>query len=958
MKRMLLILLATVGAIIGQITPARADSSSVETVCLGVRETNLANAPPQPAGILMREIARQAFLIAARDECGLPTRDAGLREVLPSAPGGKPVLFQMLVTTWEASSCEVHVALIKGDQTQRRAIVERSFQVPRTELLVQLVEKCESLSRNEFKDVLGREVHPQKLAAARTAGEPSKPVAEQLAQWNEMAVVGGLRSLHAEILAKGESPETLAALARAYANLGVMTECHWSPAHKAYKARALLYAERLVRQTKGSSEALCHRAYVRALVGLHAAAAADIQHARDQLGKASNGKPLPEWVETIDRFCHGKMAPLIAEAQTEPDRSLYRLLRLLLVENTFDDFGVNEAAQALLDLQPNCFRAFQARYEVLIPSVQRETISAGPSFFLKSVVAPLAAIPGLPAPVREKLAALREGKPPEEQFAAWLATVTALSAAGRQGGDRQEPSLDAVASLIREIQFVLVSKQVEFGSGMGVESSGILTAPRPWVKNHPYGAWVDIFQQQGIARTAAWNILARAEPSELEFTEFRMLDWLNQEDAQRSVDLKPLCVNHSDPIYRDLIIRAKFSPLRLPDGDKKNVETAALLRSVSPWTSPFIAMLISIDGTSMDKAAARLERDYAADPIVLSELANRYLEVKRLDDAERCLERLTRLNPRFHVYWRLAVLYKSKGDMARWKKTLEKSLECPSENPLEHPVVQVALAEYLMQHNELDPALRYAKAAAQSYSDWSLMMLARCYELRQEWDEAEVVLRAVAQRYHEECLEWMFFCARSGHGHADEAEKVGREFVESLRGGISEDNVAQVATFYILVKEPTKALALFQEDAHRTQKPYRALYAALLADSLGQAALRDSLLAKIVNEEKGTTGSARAYVEVASMMRRAVQRENPQPFDLSRIEPLIANTEPGEPTNFYYYVGAFLRNRGDLQNAKKYLMRNATSPLYRKNTQALARVALRELKVPIEPTRSEEIAKP
>jgi hypothetical protein len=288
MKRLSVILLTTVVWLASPITSVWADSSGSETVCLGVRETELKNAPPQPGGILMREIARQAFLIAARDECGLATRDATLREALTDASGGKPAVFQILVSALEASRCDVHVLLTRGDQFQQTRLVDRHFEVPRTELLVQLVEKCELLSRNEFKDALRRDVHAKSLPAARTAGEPSKTAAEQLVQWNEMAVIGGLRSVQGEIRAKGESPELLDALARGYANLGVMTERFWSPAHKAYKARGLLYAERLVKKADGAPWALCSRAYVRALVGLHAAAAADITRAREQLAKASH----------------------------------------------------------------------------------------------------------------------------------------------------------------------------------------------------------------------------------------------------------------------------------------------------------------------------------------------------------------------------------------------------------------------------------------------------------------------------------------------------------------------------------------------------------------------------------------------------------------------------------------------------------------------------------------------
>ena len=309
------------------------------------------------------------------------------------------------------------------------------------------------------------------------------------------------------------------------------------------------------------------------------------------------------------------------------------------------------------------------------------------------------------------------------------------------------------------MQFVVARGQMQFALSMGVDSTDLRSAFRPWVKNHPYGAWIDSYDPRPVARTGPYNLLLRVEPSELELTESAMVAWVNQDDAKRWADSKRLLVNHSDPVYRDFILRYRAGLLGGPDGDKQNGATAELLRSVSPWTSTFIAMLIHVDGVSMDKEAAQLERDYAADPIVLSELANRHLEMKRFDDAERCLNVLLRIDPRFDAYWRLATIFKTKGDMPRWKETLEKSLELSS-GGLDHAQVLVALAEYHMQQNELDPALRYAKAAAQSYSGDSLMTLARCYELRQEWDEADQVMRAVAQRYREQTLEWMFFCAQ------------------------------------------------------------------------------------------------------------------------------------------------------------------------------------------------------
>ena len=62
-----------------------------------------------------------------------------------------------------------------------------------------------------------------------------------------------VRALHAAIRTDGPSPSRLAALSRAYANLGLLTEFQWDAASLAYKARAILYAQRLCDDRAGVS---------------------------------------------------------------------------------------------------------------------------------------------------------------------------------------------------------------------------------------------------------------------------------------------------------------------------------------------------------------------------------------------------------------------------------------------------------------------------------------------------------------------------------------------------------------------------------------------------------------------------------------------------------------------------------------------------------------------------------
>ena len=105
-------------------------------------------------------------------------------------------------------------------------------------------------------------------------------VEKRLENLGIVEIFAAVRALHEAIRADGESPARLAALARAYAQLGVLTEYQWSPAHRVFKARALLYAERLDRAgPRSPAPALRSRAFVRALVGRHDLALADLDEA-------------------------------------------------------------------------------------------------------------------------------------------------------------------------------------------------------------------------------------------------------------------------------------------------------------------------------------------------------------------------------------------------------------------------------------------------------------------------------------------------------------------------------------------------------------------------------------------------------------------------------------------------------------------------------------------------------
>src|SRR5262249_39366898 len=143
---------------------------------------------------------------------------------------------------------ELKFALTRANGNARETLWELKTPLRLQEMLPALAERGESLSRGAFRDLLKERAWGKAVRATRKSGEIPQLAESQIWEWNEIAVMGGLRRIHAEIREKGESPELLGALAVGYANLASLTEYYFSPAQKGFAARAMLYAERLIRR--------------------------------------------------------------------------------------------------------------------------------------------------------------------------------------------------------------------------------------------------------------------------------------------------------------------------------------------------------------------------------------------------------------------------------------------------------------------------------------------------------------------------------------------------------------------------------------------------------------------------------------------------------------------------------------------------------------------------------------
>ncbi len=214
-------------------------------------------------GHLRRELVRQALLVAAREEWGWRTRDVSLGE---HAVGGKDESCLDIVLV---AGKHFRLDLFAGASPNQKLQGTIPVSDKTEDDISKLLETCEALSREKFPPMLLRAV-----GAARVVRRPPgaaaapKEVESLLPTMTFQSQFAAVRVLHHEIAAKGESDALLGALVRAYANLGLMTEGEWNPSFKAYRARALVYAQRLCAREPKSPFALWHRAYAEALSGL------------------------------------------------------------------------------------------------------------------------------------------------------------------------------------------------------------------------------------------------------------------------------------------------------------------------------------------------------------------------------------------------------------------------------------------------------------------------------------------------------------------------------------------------------------------------------------------------------------------------------------------------------------------------------------------------------------------
>ncbi|HEV8003273.1 MAG TPA: hypothetical protein VGP63_25530, partial [Planctomycetaceae bacterium] len=181
--------------------------------------------------------------------------------------------------------------------------------------------------------------------------------------------------------------------------------------------------------------------------------------------------------------------------------------------------------------------------------------------------------------------------------------------------------------------------------------------------------------------------------------------------------------------------------------------------------------------------------------------------------------------------------------------------------------------------------------------------------------------------------------------------------IEALGTSLVGAQYRSIGMYYLLTREPDKALLLFQRAYETGHSPFAGFHAALAADALGKTAERDALLQQVVEtklpESYETHGDH--YQHLAARFQEMLPPKEAK-LDRAEVDKILAAAAP-QPlyrSTLPYFVGVFLKNRGDLEGAKAFLIRCAQADDWQSDNHVLACQLLRDMKVAVPPAEQTE----
>ena len=918
--------------------------------------------------MMARELARQAFVVAAIEELHIAVRDQTIGESWPHSSQGddlEVIHVAPLMRTTHRGKCKVRLYAVDPTNADveelwtQKPLWEKAYEykVPQWNQYRHLTIKMEKASRSDFVDAL-------QLAGIRPADAPensepkklktlSRKWQRSLAKVDFTAQLDVARDVHQVRETYGGTPELTGNLVRAYSNLSLLTNHFFSAATDAYAARALLYAGRMQNLAGETEEADAdkiaqwHQLYASAMTGLH-------NDVLKQCKELESKMEAPAWAQFILPYIEWDSEKLQDIAESKSESAGWA--RLLWFQET-DALGyaqpVFEAAEATIKQVPLAFGVYTDIAKRIYTDENRLlSSSSGTRAFTSKLPRSLTKVSGLPKPVVRIL---------KEKNVYDLQDMGMAVVPGYEGDFTGRPNLicdtlrkisadssikvrnrskslswSALAYLIEEQQFNTMFEQFHYICRITVnDESKMLTAMVTFLKNHRYnGLLKSLFYHEAKNRETYDQVIATMRMRDIRYLHHHLLRNLKNSKDSTGKDIRHSIVEGASANYTARGFEERINTVG-PQWDiaklRKPTELAKQVSLTMPGSA--IANRLTICANRKDATVEQLidwEAKVKRDPASYTHLGFRYAQLGDHNEALRCYLAANELLPRHMDYLRMSQAFYSAGQFDQWQEELEHALEVTENIKLRHARINLSLAKGLSVQGKFREARSFAVKAADSYAAWALVDASKILESLSEWKESEeLVKRATLQYSASEGEKWYFWCRRTGRGDVEEAHEVVQEFVTTLEEKYKDYKIRTRGIYALLEDDPEEATEMFNHAIGTRFEAIDALMVIQLAGLTGNEVLRaeriemyQPFVEKLV--EKGSAG---AGVLPFFELMRLEKNEPVEAMMTFQVDEAIRDCRTAPlGAMLCYFMGEELRQRGETELAKTYFRRALIGP--------------------------------
>lgn len=886
---------------------------------------------------LGREMVRQAFVIAAVEEAGVAVLDGTLRE---SVSEDSDVIHLALLERGDLNDkWEVKLFALEGTTAEQETrglwntepIWSHTFDYTANGGVMYAANApiFEDASRGVFLDALkAAGVNRKEKKTPQTSPSQTSSVWEkQLLKVDSVAQFGVVQTAHSEIQEKGESVYRLGVLARAYANLSMLTQHQWNAVSEVFAARALMYAERSMAAYGQDDMVFWNRAYVRAIVGTHQDAIADLEEIKTaRTDEEGDDQSLPIWTRLIEPYVQCDSSRIQQIANDTPDLQAWALrLDFQLASASRYPKRMLASAGKLLTHSPTAYGvAAELAHHGGSLSVNRAGAYYGPRAFTENIPLSLNELNELPAIVQR--ATSTHPNNPDAVFSTKSHAAANELRSVSTGENAPGISWSALAYLVEEEQFVQAAHHLNDASNAMESSLGrLVDAIAPSVQGHRYFGYINSFRysKRFDARQYRESLqqISVDDPRKNMSAMLRALYGIKNE---RGEDIGRAAWQQASRNFTfQGMVENVFvsSSLWNPSSEKIGVMLAWELRKISPQSEVARRMVIRATENPDTKMLKRWERQLSSDPLAYSLLGQRYLRLEKHDDALRCLEKSIELLPTFDAAIALSKVYHTQGKFDQWEDTLKKFL-LTEQLGLEHSQVNANLAIGLQHRGKWKKAKPYAIESAMAGSAMSLRVASHSTEGLAEWDESEQWSRSYSQAYRStSAYNWYLWCKRTGRGDLPKARALAASFYANANVRPTRTSEIFLGAFHLLENETQQSLAAYERALGYQPSFTCTLLVADLARRLGDDAKAQkvvSAMRKATESKEALTASDKIGLEILAL----VETNAADSVQLKKLDALLEQAEPAA-RSIYCYTIAIELDRLNLEDAAVEYWRRA-----------------------------------